>query len=239
MHIHTVLSPCGGLDMSPVNIIRQSAMKRLDIIGITDHNSTKHCRSAQQLGSKYGITVLAGVEINTKEEIHCLTFFENMDKADRFQQFIDAHLPVIINKPEIFGYQYVVNEKEDIIDEESRLLAVALDVSIDQVAEEVYRLNGIFIPAHINRGNNSIYSQLGFLPKGLKAHALEVALNRETGNFLSEHPEVGKYRLVTNSDAHNLERVGEVTTDYFIKKPVFSEIRLALGNEQGRKITTL
>ena len=69
LHIHTVLSPCGGLDMSPANIIRRAAEKKLDIIAITDHNSTLHCRLAQQIGAKYGITVIAGAEINTSEEI--------------------------------------------------------------------------------------------------------------------------------------------------------------------------
>jgi predicted metal-dependent phosphoesterase TrpH len=101
LHIHTVLSPCGGLDMSPVNIIRQAVLKKLDIIAITDHNSTRHCRIAQEIGKKAGITVLAGAEINTSEEIHCLAFFEDIDKADFFQQYIDSHMTELQNKPEV------------------------------------------------------------------------------------------------------------------------------------------
>ena len=38
LHIHTILSPCGDLSMSPANIISMAARKQIDIIGITDHH---------------------------------------------------------------------------------------------------------------------------------------------------------------------------------------------------------
>ena len=40
LHIHTVLSPCGDLEMSPKIIVEAAGKQGLDIIGITDHNST-------------------------------------------------------------------------------------------------------------------------------------------------------------------------------------------------------
>ncbi|MGC9343178.1 MAG: PHP domain-containing protein, partial [Bacteroidales bacterium] len=76
LHIHSVLSPCGDLEMSPVKLVETAAAKGLDIIGITDHNTTLHCRLVKELGEEQGIFVLTGVEVNTKEEIHCLAFFE-------------------------------------------------------------------------------------------------------------------------------------------------------------------
>jgi PHP family Zn ribbon phosphoesterase len=238
LHIHTVLSPCGGLDMSPVNIVRQASEKKLDIIAITDHNSTKHCRSAQEIGRKYGITVLAGAEINTMEEVHCITFFENIDKAEEFQQYIDENLMVIQNKPEVFGYQYIVDEDENILGEEERLLGAAMMKGIDEIAEEVHRLNGIFIPAHINRRHSGIYNQLGILPSDLKADALEI-FPFEFDLFRKNHPEIEKYSLITNSDSHHLERIGVVSTDYYLETPDFNEIRMAIRNEKGRKIRAI
>ena len=71
LHIHTVLSPCGDLDMSPRNIIAMAKQKKLDIIGITDHNSTRQAIIIQEKAQKEGIFVLAGVEISTREEAHC------------------------------------------------------------------------------------------------------------------------------------------------------------------------
>jgi PHP family Zn ribbon phosphoesterase len=238
LHIHTVLSPCGGLDMSPVNIIRQAVLKKLDIIAITDHNSTRHCRIAQEIGKKAGITVLAGAEINTSEEIHCLAFFEDIDKADFFQQYIDVHMTELQNKPEVFGHQYIVDEEENILGEESRLLYAALKIGIDEISQYVTEMNGIFIPAHINRKSNGIYNQLGFLPASLKANALEVSLRYEYESFLKEHPETANFSLVQNSDAHSLERIGALTTDYYLEQPILKEIIQALKNENGRKMRT-
>jgi hypothetical protein len=239
LHIHSVLSPCGGLDMSPVNIVRQAVEKKLDIISITDHNSTKHCRSAQQIAGKYGLTVIAGAELNTKEEIHCLAFFENIDQADQFQQYIDNNLTVVPNKAEIYGHQYLVDENEDILDEEDRLLVAALQTGIEDVITEVHRLEGLVVPAHINRMYNGIFSQLGFLPEGLKADALE--LDRRAGNddFYQNHPEIGRYPLLRNSDAHSLQQIGMAATEYLLEAPVFSELRAVLSGDWNKRIKSI
>jgi PHP family Zn ribbon phosphoesterase len=239
MHIHTVLSPCGGLDMSPVNIIRKAAEENLDIIAITDHNSTKHCRLAQQIGERFGITVLAGAEVNTKEEIHCLVFFENIEKAACFQQIIDDHLTVVMNKPEIFGHQFVVDEKENILFEEERLLVAALGLGLDEISSIVRDLDGLWIPAHINRLQNSIYTQLGFLPGGLKADALEISRSGDYNRFLSEHPETEAFNLISNSDAHHLDQIGMSVTGFYMERPDFSEIARALRAIDQRKMKLL
>ncbi|HSN49606.1 MAG TPA: PHP domain-containing protein, partial [Bacteroidales bacterium] len=97
LHIHTVLSPCGDLDMSPVNIVSEAAIRGLDIIGITDHNTTRHCELIKKLASEKGIYVMQGAEITTKEEVHCLVFFENTDELIELQEFLDRNLPDILN----------------------------------------------------------------------------------------------------------------------------------------------
>ena len=40
MHIHSVLSPCGDIDMSPSAIVATAKERGMDIIGLTDHNTT-------------------------------------------------------------------------------------------------------------------------------------------------------------------------------------------------------
>ena len=44
MHIHSVLSPCGDIEMSPSAIVAQAKAKGLDIIGLTDHEGAGHHR---------------------------------------------------------------------------------------------------------------------------------------------------------------------------------------------------
>jgi PHP family Zn ribbon phosphoesterase len=223
--------------MSPANIINEAGRKGLDIIGITDHNSTRHCRLISRLAAEKGIFVMMGAEVNTKEEIHCLTFFENINTLDIFQDYLDANLPDFKNDPLMFGDQVVVNENEDIIYTEEKLLINAVRISIDELEAFVHSNNGIFIPAHIDRMKNSIYSQLGFLPDNLKADALEISKRSSPGKFAEEHPEILPFTLLTNSDAHYPGHIGAVCNSFCLKEPSFNEIRMALEGINNRKIT--
>jgi len=236
LHIHSVLSPCGDLDMSPARIIREAKKKKLEIIGLTDHNSTLHVELMMELGKKEGITVFPGVEINTREEVHCLAFFEKVDDAQKFQEFLEKHLPEIHNKPERFGHQLVVNELEEILNEIEYLLIIGLDCSIDEIEQKVHELGGIFIPAHVDRKSNSIFSQIGFISDDLKIDAVEYSSGVTKEKLLNQYPELEKYALISNSDAHLPEQIGHSITEYFLETPTFEEFKKALLNEGGRKI---
>lgn len=238
LHVHSVLSPCGDLDMSPTRIIKKAKEKKLDIIGITDHNSTLHAECMMQLGNKEGITVLPGAEITTREEVHCLTFFENIETTKKFQQFIDKNTVEINNKPDRFGHQLVVNAQEEIIDTIDHLLIVGLNATINEVEEEVHRLNGIFIPAHVDRSSTSIYSQMGFIPHDLNIDAIEFSGSTNKKALLSKRKELANKCLITNSDAHYEHQLGSCITEYFIEKPTFIEWKKALSGLDGRKIKT-
>jgi PHP family Zn ribbon phosphoesterase len=225
--------------MSPVNIIRQALEKKLDIIAVTDHNSTLHCKLTRDIGERYGINVIAGAEINTSEEIHCLTFFENTDMAEKFQAYIDENLNVIENKPEVFGHQYIVDENENILGEEKRLLGASLKKGIDEISWFVNDLGGLFVPAHINRRNNGIYNQIGFLPETAHMDALEVSQFTGFREFFNEHPETERFPRISNSDSHSLERIGTVSTEYFLESPDFKEVMKAMKGMEGRKVKAI
>ncbi len=236
LHIHTVLSPCGDLDMSPKNIVQKAHQLGLDIIGITDHNSTLQCRGVGVEAEKNGIFLLLGAEVTTKEELHCLVFFQNHEKLNLFQHYIDAHLPNISNDTSRFGYQVVVDEQEMIVYEEQRLLIVAIDQSVDQVEQKVHELGGLFIPAHVDKGKNSIISQLGFIPKGLAIDAIEISPNTTIAKTLQNLGYLEHYTFIQNSDAHILEDIGKRTTLFELEQPAFSEISMALRGYEGRNV---
>lgn len=238
LHIHTVLSPCGDLEMSPRNIIARARELKLDIIGITDHNTTRHCALTQKLGESNGIFVLMGAEVTTREEVHCLTFFENTESLAEFQKYLSEHLPFVRNNPSIFGYQVVIDENENIIDEIDSLLIVGLDQSIDQVRAKVQDLNGLFIPAHVDRPRHGVLSQLGFMPDNLSPNAVEIYRSNTREMFLSTHPEFSNYVLIRNSDAHQPEQIGTRHSTFMLDHPSFNEISMAFKNEQGRKVIT-
>ncbi len=225
--------------MHPVNIVSEASKKGIDIIGITDHNCTRHCALISKLAAGKDIFVLQGAEVTTKEEVHCLVFFEKTDALNTFQEFLDASLPDILNITEIFGYQVQVDENERIIFEEPRLLINAINKSLEELEAYVHSLSGLFIPAHIDKKKNSIYSQLGFLPEGLNADALEVSGKSTPEQFGALHPEIYRFPILRSSDAHFPENIGMVMTNLFLEKRSFSEVSLALRGEKGRRIAGL
>jgi 3',5'-nucleoside bisphosphate phosphatase len=236
LHIHTVLSPCGDLEMSPVNIVSKAVQKGLDVIGITDHNTTRHCGLITRLAEEKGIFVMQGAEVTTKEEVHCLAFFENTDALSKFQEFLDDSLPEVINDPAIFGYQVQVDEYDNVVYEEKKLLINAISKSFEETETFIHSLNGLFIPAHLNRPKNSIYSQLGFLPDNLSADAVEISKATTFRQFIEDHPELNGFTVIKNSDAHYPEDIGTAFTLFYIEEASFPEIKQALKKENGRKI---
>jgi len=235
LHIHTLLSPCGDLEMSPANIVSLAVKYGLDIIGITDHNSTKQCKVVWQLGREKGLTVIPGCEATSREEVHCLCLFGDFEALAAFQDFLDEHLTVIPNNTALFGHQVVVDQDENIVEQIENYLGAALDVSIEEIERKVHELSGIFIPAHIDRLRNSLFSNLGFIPPELKPDALQIS---KGANEIAVRDRYGinlETTLVKFSDCHFPDDLGKTYTNFEMEEPTFEEIRKALQKEGGRK----
>ena len=235
LHIHTTLSPCGSLEMSPETIIRKAKEQNIDLIGITDHNSMRQCNEIVALGKENGLAVLKGVEISSFEEVHCLAFFENDDEQNEFQKYLDEKLPNYPNHPLKFGDQVWVNRNNEIIGEEKRYLVSGLNASIGDIAAKIKEHNGIFIPAHIDRSMFSMTSQLGFIDATLPFDALELSKNCDCRSFLNRHPVVKQYTVISSSDAHFPEMIGNSPSIFEMESLSFAEIKLALRGIDGRR----
>ena len=236
LHIHTVLSPCADLEMSPKNIVRTAFEKGMNIIGITDHNSTLQCKTVKKIASDYGIFVLTGVEVTSKEDVHNLVFFENDEKLAEFQEFIEKKQQKIENDPLKFGFQAVVDENDLILKEIDNYLGMAIDAGIDEIEEKVHSLNGLYIPAHINRGRFSLISQLGFVPDDIKADALEIFNKTSLSKFLAENNYLNKFTFLRDSDSHYLDNIGMFYNTFYLEEPSYDEIKMALRNKNGRRV---
>ncbi|MCB8964259.1 MAG: PHP domain-containing protein [Bacteroidales bacterium] len=230
LHIHSVLSPCGDLEMSPVNIVSKAKAVGLDIVAITDHNSTLHCPLVVELAQKVGILAVCGAEITTKEEVHCVCLVENEEARIQLQQFIEENMQRVPNNPDIFGYQVVVNEQEEILHEVDYLLLGALSKGINEVEAFVHSIGGLFIPAHADRPKYSITSQLGFVPPDLNYDALELSRHTTVEKFLSVNPFVTRKRFIRSSDAHMIDQIGAIYTDFDMTGLSFSALKAAILN---------
>lgn len=235
LHIHTVLSPCGDLEMSPVNIVSTAVERGLHIIGITDHNSTRQCKLIWKLGRKAGLTVIPGCEVTSQEEVHCLSLFPDFDALTEFQRFLDRRLTYIPNDPEIMGYQVVVDEDDNVEQEFENYLGASVDASVEEVEQKVHELSGIFIPAHVDRPRNSLFSQLGFIPPELRIDALQISKLAEEKDLRNKYKIPSEITVVKFSDSHFLDGIGKVFTNFELEQPTFGEIKLALKKQEGRK----
>jgi len=236
LHIHTVLSPCADLEMTPANIVARAVETGLHIIGIADHNSTKNALLTKKLGEKAGLLVLTGAEVTTKEEVHCLVFFETATQLNQFQQYIDENITQIPNPDGHFGYQPVVDENDNITELVQHYLHAALKTGIHQLRHVVKQLNGLFIPAHIDRPAFGVFSQLGFMPPNLDPDALEISKFTRKKDVIKHHSLPQNSRFIRSSDAHFLTQIGEICTSFNINEMSFNELRLALLGQQNRSI---
>lgn len=236
LHIHSCLSPCGSLEMSPSEIVRRSLAKGLDAIAITDHNTTLQCPEIQALGEKAGLKVFAGVEVTTREEAHCLVYFGTDESRNQFQRYLEEHLSPVPNDPERFGDQVWVNGENEILGEVPYLLLSALDQSVNQVVAYAHRVGALFVAAHVERSSFSLISQLGFIDPGLPLDAIEYNDYQRYNRLLSAHGYLRKQTQYSASDAHYPEQIGVRPSIWQTGEVTFDGLRKAFHQKENHLI---
>lgn len=227
LHIHSTLSPCASLEMSPKNIIINAQKAGLDIIAITDHNMVENGIYARELAKKTETTVLFGMELQTEEEIHLLVIFDDYETASSFQKIIYNLLPDIENDTSYFGDQVVVDCDDNIVRFEKRLLLNSAQISLSESVLLAKQMGALVISSHVDSQNFSIISQLGYVPEDLPLDALEI---RNKDNIPDVMPFIMNKNLpfVTFSDAHYIEDIGKRATTLSLNEPNIGEITRAL-----------
>ncbi|MCX7966747.1 MAG: PHP domain-containing protein [Syntrophorhabdaceae bacterium] len=234
LHIHSVLSPCASLDMSPKNIVKKAKEAGLHVIAITDHNMAENSIYVHRIGEASGIKVLFGMELQTQEEVHMLSIFDDFNIAMEFQEKVYSLIPPIKNDENYFGDQIVVDENDEILRFEERLLLNSSQISIEEAVYWVKSHGGLAIPSHVDSDTFSIISQLGFIPEHLPFDALEVKRNENIPNIL---PFTIKSNIpfVTFSDAHYLKDIGKKRTLIEMDRPTCKDMEKALRLMRDKK----
>lgn len=239
LHVHTGLSPCAHKEMSPWNIIRMAQLEDLALIAITDHNTVANVGVVMQVGARLGLPVLAGMEVQTQEEVHLLAIFPDLDAALAFEGFIWQYLPDIPNRPEAFGEQILYDCEDGRVGQVQRLLLQSVELGIEEVGKAIVACEGLIIASHINRRGYSLVGQLGFVPPGLPLDAVEIDRSVLYERFINEYGGLGEYPVLRNSDAHQLtDLVGGFQSEMFMEKPDFEFIKelLRAGDRQWIRI---
>jgi PHP family Zn ribbon phosphoesterase len=236
LHIHTCLSPCSDLYMTPYRIVEKAASLGLNIIAICDHNSVDNVEITRKLAKEKGINAIPGIEITTVEEIHIVGLLADIDSALRLQDIIYENLQPGENDEEAFGYQVIVNEIDEVLGFNKRLLIGATRLSVTKIVEIIHSFGGIAIAAHIDREGFGIIGQLGFIPSDLRLDALEISSRISIETARKKFKEYSHMPWITSSDAHNLSDIGRVSTGFFMNHSTFDEFCLALQGVDGRRV---
>ena len=224
LHIHSCLSPCGDDDMTPANIAGMAAVKGLDVIALTDHNSCKNCPAILKHGEEYGITVIPGMELTTSEEVHVVCLFPALGDAMAFDGYVYEHLLPIKNREDIFGKQQIMDADDQVTGNVERLLIGATDISFDQVFGLVEAYRGIAYPAHIDKSTTSLLSNLGFVPPDSSFTCAEISTFDHLHQIQKEHPYFLQCKMLSSSDAHYLEDIREPDYQIYAKSRAAKDI---------------
>ena len=209
LHIHSCLSPCGDDDMTPANIAGMSALKGLDVIAVTDHNSCRNCPAVLDAAAQYGLVALPGMELCTMEEVHVVCLFARLEDAMDFDACVYPHILPIDNDETLFGHQYYYDSDDHIIGTEPRLLISATDIPFSDVYDLAARYHGLMIPAHIDKSSTSLLSNLGFVPPDSQFTCFELKNLATLHQVRRANPYLEHCRVITDSDAHYLEHINE------------------------------
>ncbi|MDN4074642.1 endonuclease Q family protein [Fictibacillus terranigra] len=168
------------------------------------------------------VCLLPGSEIEIYDErcqgpIHVLVIFPSIEKMKAFSFYMaDRMKNITLSSQRIYE-------------------------SAHNLQRKTRELGGLFIPAHVFTPHKSLYGKgvktslsEVFLPDMIDA--VELGLSSDTTMALSVE-ELRAYPFLSNSDAHSLEKIGREYQTIVMEKPTFLEFKMALRQEQGRRVT--
>lgn len=222
--------------MSPRAVVRQARESGLDLIAVTDHNTTENADAVIEAAAGTALAVLPGIEMTTSEEIHILGLFEPGTVLGPFQAVVYRNLPDLPSKMKFVDDQVIVDAADDVTGFCPRCLFGATLFSVQDAVDLIHGYGGLVIACHIDRESFSIISQLGFIPPGLKLDAVEVSSRMRPDEARTAFGPLDDLSIVRFSDAHKPEEIGTAVTEFLVEGPGLEEIRKALAGEDGRKV---
>lgn len=213
LHIHSVLSPCGSVLQTPNNILNMASIKELQLIAVTDHNTTKQLPTIEKIVRSYDFIFIYGCEVYIKEGFHVLTYFKTLEQAMMFDKYLESGLSPIQNISK-YDTQIICNEFDLTESIYPIYLNQKLRYTYNEVAIKVRNLDGIIILAHIDRPNTGVLDYNIDLGK-LDFDCFEVNSIDNINYIYEKHPFLKDYKVLFNSDAHDLVAINEPS--YYIE----------------------
>ncbi len=239
LHVHTCLSPCGELEMTPTRIVRTCLEREIDVIAVCDHNTAENVRGVRKAAQGTALTVLAGMEVTTAEDVHILAIFNKEEAAILLQHDVYRHLLPGENEEDIFGIQVVADEHDVVQRIIPALLIGGTTITLETLIAQIHALGGLSIASHIDREAFSLAGQLGLIPDGLLLDALEVSLAGDPEDVRKNVMGADTLPIISSSDAHRVSEIGQRCTRFRLADPTVEELALAFAEQDSRTILGL
>jgi hypothetical protein len=234
--------------MGAPEIIQRARREEISLLALTDHNAVANVPALIEAveaererlrgsGMDDGRLprILCGVEVQTEEDIHLVGLFRSVEDGFAFQKWLWDSLPSRSNDPDIFGYQLIINGKNEVLDQVATLLVQGVSRSVEEVIAEIRRRGGLSFLAHVDRSVFSYVAVLGSIPEDLSIDAVELSRRLSAEEALAWRKLLGTRTILRSSDAHRLEDLRrEHCMELLLAEPTFDEVALALRNEAGR-----
>lgn len=213
LHVHTPGSYDYEDDIGPDELIDAFEDEGLDIVAVTDHNTTGYYEELAEAAEDSSVTILPGVEITTgqsgEHQIHLTAIFDP-EKAD----IID-------------GLLYEIGIRDDPEDAIS-------DATIPKICQKVRSEDGLPILAHIDEKAGADY-ELADRNNPTREEVFDeenvAALEVVSPDTAEEFP---AFACIRSSDAHSVSDLGRGYTYLKMSEPSFEGLRTALSDPESR-----
>lgn len=236
LHIHTALSPCASNEMTPQAIVKEAFRLGLQLIAVTDHNTAENVAAVTRAAYGYPLRVLAGMEIQTREDVHLVCLFDSLDVVLDWQEVVYRHLPDKLNDERFFGEQLILDQNDQVIGCLDRLLLTSINLGVTEAVSMVKQRGGLCIPAHVDRPSFSLIGHLGFIPPELGLQVAEISPRTTPRMAVEKFKSLKNYTLMVSSDAHYLSDLGNGRTVFHMRDATLEEMQSAFQGLDGRKL---
>lgn len=227
LHIHSILSPCADELMTPNNVLNMAMLKGLDIVAITDHNSTRQLPTIRQLENSYDFLYVPAVEVTVKENFDVLCYFQTYEDAATFDQFLQVHLDG--QWKNFSENDQVITDVYDIEIDTVEKPLTHTNILYKELVTRVRKLDGAIILAHIDRPSQTPLDTYSL--EELEFDGIEIQ-SQNIEHFLEEHPSVKQYKIFHNSDAHSLPMISEKDNSIELKEKTIDAFFAFLRGEK-------
>ncbi len=221
--------------MIPPVIVEAALERGINLIAITDHNASANVAAVQKAAQDRDLVVLPGMELQTREEVHLLCLFDTLQQLETWQRVVDRKLPILENHPGYFGEQFVVDESGKFLRRDHQLRLTSAWISVEDAFAGVNKLDGLVIPAHVDRKAFGLIANLGFLPPGLTADAMEISRNIQPQEARACYPQLGNYPLIQSGDVHRRDEFLGLNA-FRMAAATIAEMKAAFRGVAGRSL---